>query len=84
MSLLIGCSLRLPIGCLQTRDSDDTQLEGRKWIFLNRNLEQKLNMPVFCIAYECSNWSNGENTRTFIVKKKKVKKLTENTGKSIL
>ncbi len=45
-------------------------------------------MPVFCIVYECSNQSNGENTRTFyhvwksvVHKEGKFKKLTEKRRK---
>ncbi len=59
--------LHKQIGCLQTRDSDDARnaAGGQEVIFLHRNHQQKLKMPVFCIVYECSNRSNGENTRTF-------------------
>ncbi len=45
-------------------------------------------MPVFCTVYECSNWSNRENTRNFYRVRKcikgKVKKLTEKRRKKWL
>ncbi len=48
-------------------------------------------MPVFCVVYECSNRSNGENTRSFyrvlkcvVYKGGKVKKLTETCCKKCL
>ncbi len=48
-------------------------------------------MPVFCEVYECSNRSNGENTRRFYRVRKyvvhkggKVKKLTEKRRKKWL
>ncbi len=48
-------------------------------------------MPVFCVVYEYSNRSNGENTRTFyhvrkcvVHKEGKVKKLTEKRWKKWL
>ncbi len=48
-------------------------------------------MPVFCDVYECSNRSNGENTRTFYGVRKcvvhkggKVKKMTEKCRKKWL
>ncbi len=60
-------------------------------IFLHRNQWQKLKMPVFCVVYECSNRSNGENTMTFYRVRKcvvhkggRVKKLTEKRRKKLL
>ncbi len=60
-------------------------------IFLHRNQQQTLKMPVYCVVYECSNRSNLENTRRFyrvrtcvVHKGGKVKKLTEKRRKKWL
>ncbi len=42
---------------------------GQEVIFLHRNQQQKLKMPVFCVVYECSNLSNRENTSFYRVRK---------------
>ncbi len=41
-------------------DSDDAQnaAGGQEVIFLHRNQQQKLKMPVYCVVHECSNRFN--------------------------